>query len=104
MERAGYAVIGIMSLSFLATPSLQGIISKSTPDDAQGELQGVLTSVGAVSTIIGPLVMTGIFGYYASTRAPFYFPGAPFALAGVLDIISILILLGIWRRSRNSQA
>jgi len=99
-----YAVIGIMSLSFLATPSLQGIISKSTPDDAQGELQGVLTSVGAVSTIIGPLLMTGIFGYFASKHAPIYFPGAPFALAGVLDILSILILLGIWRRSRKSQA
>jgi DHA1 family tetracycline resistance protein-like MFS transporter len=98
-----YAIILGMALSFLTTPSLQGIAARATPDDAQGELQGVFTSVGAMATIIGPLVMTASFSYFASSRAPFYFPGAPYVVAGFLDIIAITILYFIWRESRYSK-
>jgi DHA1 family tetracycline resistance protein-like MFS transporter len=97
-----YVVILGMALSFLTTPSLQGIAARATPDDAQGELQGVFTSVGAMATIIGPVVMTASFSYFASSRAPFYFPGAPYVVAGFLDIIAITILYFIWRESRYS--
>ena len=93
-----YAIIVFMALSFTVTPSLQAIISKATPDDAQGELQGVLTSVGAVATIIAPLAMTFVFGYFISTAAPVYFPGAPFLLAGILDAIGFILIILIWRR------
>ena len=97
-----YVVIFAMALSFLTTPSLQGIAARATPDDAQGELQGVFTSVGAIATIIGPVVMTAAFSYFASVNAPIYFPGAPYVLAGLLDIITITILYFIWRQSRYS--
>jgi DHA1 family tetracycline resistance protein-like MFS transporter len=97
-----YVLIAAMALSFLTTPSLQGIAARATPDDAQGELQGVFTSVGAMATIIGPVVMTASFSFFASTRAPFYFPGAPYVLAGLLDIMAITILYFIWRQSRYS--
>lgn len=96
-----YVLIFAMALSFLTTPSLQGIASRATTDDAQGELQGVFTSVGAVATIIGPLVMTAIFGYFASRQAPVYFPGAPYFFAGILDAIALVILLCIWRQDRK---
>jgi DHA1 family tetracycline resistance protein-like MFS transporter len=96
-----YVLIFAMALSFLTTPSLQGIASRAASDDAQGELQGVFTSVGAVATIIGPLVMTGIFGYFASKTGPTYFPGAPYLFAGFLDLIALLILLCIWRQDRK---
>jgi DHA1 family tetracycline resistance protein-like MFS transporter len=98
-----YVLIAAMALSFLTTPSLQGIAARATPDDAQGELQGVFTSVGAMATIIGPVVMTASFSFFASTRAPFYFPGAPYVLAGLLDIMAIAILYFIWRQSRYSD-
>lgn len=97
-----YVLILGMALSFLTTPSLQGIAARATPDDAQGELQGVFTSVGAMATIVGPLIMAASFSYFASDRAPFYFPGAPYAFAGILDIMAITILYFIWRESRYS--
>jgi DHA1 family tetracycline resistance protein-like MFS transporter len=97
-----YVLIFGMALSFLTTPSLQAIAARATPDDAQGELQGVFTSVGAMATIIGPVVMTASFSYFASDRAPFYFPGAPYFVAGILDIMAISILYFIWRESRYS--
>ena len=93
-----YTLIVLTSLSFLTTPSLQGIMSKATPDDAQGELQGVLTSTGAVSTIIGPLVFTGLFSWFISSNAPFYFPGSPYFLAGILDVIALVIVVMSFRR------
>lgn len=93
-----YAIIIFMALSFTVTPALQAIISRSTPDNAQGELQGVLTSVGALATIIAPLAMTVVFGYFISQNTPIYFPGAPFFLAGLLDLIGLALILTIWRR------
>ncbi len=79
-------------LGGIANPSMQGIISNQVPANEQGELQGVLTSLMSVSSIIGPLVMTNLFAYFTSKNALIYFPGAPFILAGFLTIIGIVIV------------
>ncbi len=92
-----YAIIPLTSISFLTTPSLQGIMSRATPDDAQGELQGVLTSAGAVATIIGPLLFTFLFSWFSATGAKIYFPGAPFIAAGLLDIFALVMVFLIYK-------
>lgn len=84
-------MIAPFSLGGLATPSLRGIISNKVRDNQQGELQGALTSLVSLTSIIGPPMMTGLFGYFTSESAPFQFPGAPFALAAIL-MFSALIL------------
>ena len=68
----------------VVVPALQGMMSKTTPDDSQGELQGVLTSVSAVAIIIAPFAMTQIFALFTGEAAPFFLPGAPFVLSMVL--------------------
>lgn len=75
-------------LGGIAGPALQGIMSTQVPDNEQGELQGGLTSLISVTSIIGPPLMTGIFSYYASKESRVYFPGAPFLLAGILTLVS----------------
>jgi DHA1 family tetracycline resistance protein-like MFS transporter len=75
-------------LGGIAGPALQGIMSTQVPDNEQGELQGGLTSLISVTSIIGPPLMTGIFSYYASKESSVYFPGAPFLLAGILTLVS----------------
>jgi DHA1 family tetracycline resistance protein-like MFS transporter len=94
-----YALIPMTALGLLTNPALQGILSKATPDDAQGEMQGVLTGIGAIASIISPLMMTSVFGYFTRANAAIYAPGAPFYLAAALDGIALLIFL--WAMMRR---
>jgi DHA1 family tetracycline resistance protein-like MFS transporter len=99
-----FALIPLSSLGMIAQPALQGIMSKAVTDDAQGELQGVLTGVGAIASIIGPLIMTGAFGYFTRASTVIYAPSAPFYLAAVLDCIALVIFIGAWRRVTRPKA
>ena len=65
-------------LGGIAGPALQAIMAGHVPPNEQGELQGALTSMMSVTTIVGPLMMTNLFSYFTHSNAPFYFPGAPF--------------------------
>lgn len=85
-----FALIAVYCLGSLAGPTLQGIISNEVPQNAQGELQGGLTSLIGFSAIFGPPMMTNLFGYFTSDVAPFYFPGAPFLLAALLIFAAIV--------------
>jgi MFS transporter, DHA1 family, tetracycline resistance protein len=86
-----FALAPLTSLGIIAGPALQGIMSRSARDDQQGELQGVLTSVGALGAIISPLLMTNVFSYFTGSHAPVYFPGAPFVLSMILVMTSLVI-------------
>ena len=80
-------------LGGIAGPSLQGIISNQVPPNEQGELQGGLTSLISLTSIIGPPLMTNLFAYFTSTKAPVYFPGAPFLMAAVFCLLSLFLAL-----------
>jgi len=75
----------------IAGPALQSIISGNIPRNEQGELQGALTSLISVTTIIGPLVMTFLFSYFTKPNGPIYFAGAPFLLGAILMMGSAVI-------------
>lgn len=90
-------------LGAIAGPALQGIISNQVPANEQGELQGALTSLMSVTTIIGPLLMTQIFYFFTKVGAPVYLPGAPMILGGVLTVISALLARRSLKRSLLSK-
>lgn len=75
-------------LGGISGPALQSLISVHVPKNQQGELQGSLTSIMSVTSIIGPLVMTSLFAYFTKPSNPIYFPGASFLLGAVFMIIS----------------
>lgn len=85
------------SLSGFAFPALQSLMSKNTADDAQGELQGVVAASYSLTAIIGPLAMTQIFSAYTD-RTNAYFPGAPYILASLLIVASLLAFAYSMRR------
>ncbi len=86
------------SLGGLAGPSFQGIMSNQVGRDAQGELQGAITSLVSLSAIVGPPVMTGLFGYFTAEAAPVYFPGAPFMAGFFLVLGSLAWSWRVFRR------
>lgn len=78
------------ALAGIAGPAMQGVISQQVPSNEQGELQGALTSLISVTSVIGPLVMTGLFSYFTAATTAIYFPGAPFMMGAILTLISFL--------------
>ena len=78
-------------LGGIAGPALQSIITGQVPPNEQGELQGALTSMMSLTTIIGPPVMTGLFAIFTRPNAPIHLPGVPFLLGAVLMFTSAII-------------
>ncbi len=91
------ALTPLTALGSIAGPALQGIMSRTAPDDQQGELQGALTSINAVASIAAPLAMTQVFFYFTHENAPIYLPGAPFILSAILVVGAIGVYLPVLR-------
>ncbi|MGG9962822.1 TCR/Tet family MFS transporter [Ferruginibacter sp. SUN106] len=71
-------------LGGLAQPALQATMAGKVPPNEQGELQGALTSVMSLASIVGPFIMNGLFSFFTKKGAPIYLPGAPFFLGCIL--------------------
>lgn len=81
----------ITALSGVVTPALQAILSRETPENAQGELQGVIASLNAIAMIATPLIMTTTFAYFTKPSNPIYSPGAPFLLAAGMMVAAVIL-------------
>ena len=76
-----YAGIAVSALQGLVFPCLQGLMSGDVSPSEQGELQGSVTSMQALASILGPPLMTTTFAAFSGGSASVYFPGAPFLLS-----------------------
>jgi len=103
---ASYGAIGVITSGTLALiltpiaaiggvipPALQGVMSRRVDANAQGELQGALTSTTALAMILSPLAMTASFSEFTKDGTTFYLPGAPFLLAMALSILALAIFV-----------
>ena len=92
------AFIPLTALGAVVTPAVQGMMSRATPDNSQGELQGVLSSTSALATIISPLIMTQIFAAFAREDAAYFLPGAPFLLSMALMVVCAAVFVATPRQ------
>lgn len=72
------------TLGSIAAPAIQGLMSRRVPDDSQGELQGAVTSILAVTTILSPLIMTQLFAFFTQEGTAHYHPAGAFGIAAIL--------------------
>ncbi|TDG35660.1 MFS transporter [Pedobacter changchengzhani] len=101
-----FASSGLMMMLFIVPyclagiggPAMQSIISNQVPENAQGEIQGITTSLQSLAAIIGPFVASHIFVYFIQDGTPFYFPGAPFILSAILTFIGLIIAVKTLRK------
>jgi MFS transporter, DHA1 family, tetracycline resistance protein len=78
-------VVALTTFVFALTyPSMNALASRQIPANAQGELQGAVACLYSLSSILGPPLMTQVFGYFSGRAAPVYFPGAAFVTAAAL--------------------
>ncbi|MEI6097744.1 MAG: TCR/Tet family MFS transporter [Alphaproteobacteria bacterium] len=98
------AATPITSLGAVTGPALQSLLSRATPQDQQGELQGINTSISALTMIVAPLVLTTTFSYFTGPDAPIYLPGAPFLLSAILMVAAVLIFVAGTREPTRPDA
>ncbi|MBX9731136.1 MAG: MFS transporter [Sphingomonas sp.] len=90
----GIIMVGMVigACTGVAFPAMQQLMTLRVSEDAQGELQGAIASVASLTAIVGPPLMTGVFGAYADAQGV-YFPGAPFLLSAMLFGVGWAVLI-----------
>ncbi|MBX7047902.1 MAG: TCR/Tet family MFS transporter [Chitinophagales bacterium] len=88
-----YAFLVPYCLGGIGMPALQGIMSSQVPANEQGELQGAMTSLMSVTSIIGPPLMTNTYAYFTAKDTPYFFPGASFLLGAIFMAVSLLLTM-----------
>ncbi|MEM7328881.1 MAG: TCR/Tet family MFS transporter [Pseudomonadota bacterium] len=96
-----YVAIAIGAFAAFLSPALQALMTARTPADSQGELQGAITSLYSLSSIISPAVMAFVFTAYTDEQG-LYLPGAPFLLATGLALLAIIVF-AIGAKRLNDQ-
>lgn len=85
-----FAYLVPFCLGGIATPAMQSIITAQVPESEQGELQGAITSMQSLTTVIGPLLMTWLFAVFAGKNAPIHLPGAPFIAGAIIMVFGMI--------------
>jgi DHA1 family tetracycline resistance protein-like MFS transporter len=93
-----YAWMAVWVLFGLTGPSLNAIMSRQVGATEQGELQGALASLGSLTSVAAPPILSNLFGYFTGNEAPIYFPGAAF-FAASLCLASAAIAFAWVRRA-----
>jgi DHA1 family tetracycline resistance protein-like MFS transporter len=92
-------------LGGISGPALQAIISLHVPKNEQGELQGSLTGLQSLTTIIGPPMMIGLTSYFSIKNDPnhIYFPGAAFLLGALFMLLSAIIAYWVLKHDTSTS-
>ncbi|MEM9420994.1 MAG: TCR/Tet family MFS transporter [Pseudomonadota bacterium] len=93
-----YFWVTVGALGGFIMPGMQGIMSKATPANEQGELQGAVASLMSMTLVASPFIMTQVFAQYTDDAQEYYFPGAPWLLSAVVLGASAIPFLQTMRR------
>ncbi|MEJ0042279.1 MAG: TCR/Tet family MFS transporter [Rhizomicrobium sp.] len=74
----------------VAQPAIQGLMSRAVSASEQGLLQGAIASVTNLTSVVGPIIWTSLFGYFVSPAAPLIIPGAAFFVSGLIFLAALV--------------
>src|SRR5882762_6739332 len=97
------AVVPLIALWGIAAPAMQSLMARHVDPSSQGKLQGAINSLRAITGMAGPVLFTQVFALAIAPRAPLHFPGAPYFLAAVLLLSSLLLAAHVTRPTVAAQ-
>ena len=110
----GYGVVSSVFLIFalmivhgpegFVHPMIVALMSKAVPDDAQGELQGGISSVMNVAMLTGTVFFSQIFGYFWAEGRSFRAPDIAFFVAAALLTAALVLFLAVVRKPAPAPA
>ncbi len=92
-------IIVFGALAGIALPTIQGLVAGTVLPTEQGKIQGAFTSLTSLTAVVSPLIFTtGLFSFFTSAAAPIILPGAPFFLGSLLFLVSLILVVRLFRR------
>lgn len=79
-----YASTIIFATMGFFNASIQGLMSKRIDPSQQGQLSGANSSLNGIAGMFGPALFAIVFQKTIDSESPWYWPGAPFALAAAI--------------------
>jgi MFS transporter, DHA1 family, tetracycline resistance protein len=79
-------------------PMLTAIMSKAVPEDAQGELQGGISSIMSVAMLAGTVFFSQVFGYFMQPTSPWISPDVAYFTASFILGLALLMFIAVRRR------
>jgi DHA1 family tetracycline resistance protein-like MFS transporter len=86
-----YVFILCNLLAFAAGPALQGVISKATPPEEQGELMGSLQSIQSLGVVFMPLLGTAILARSTHLPPNDWRIGTTFFVCAAMQAVAIFV-------------
>lgn len=99
-----YAILAVGSFSGIAGPAAQGLVSRNTPDNEQGAVQGALTGLSSVAGFIAPLLAASLFAWGVRPERTVPLPGAPFFLGALFILASLAVAWGTLAKHPQKRA
>ena len=96
-----YVFILCNILAFAAGPALQGIVSKSSPAEQQGELMGSLQSIASLGVILTPMIGTGILSAVSHLPPSDWRIGSSFFLCAAMQVAALLCARRYFRNHKE---
>jgi MFS transporter, DHA1 family, tetracycline resistance protein len=94
------AAIPFIALWGVAGPAMQSLMSQRVDASSQGKLQGAISSLRALTGMVGPVLFTQVFSAAIAEKARVvHVPGAPYYLAGLL-LLGALLMAVVATRGR----
>ena len=87
------ATLPIYSLTGLIGAPLQSIASREVQPNEQGQLQGALSSLRSIVTLVTPGLYTATFALFVGPLAGLGLPGAPYVLSAIFMAASAAVLV-----------
>jgi len=97
-----YVFILCNLLAFAAGPALQGIVSKATPAQEQGELMGSMQSISSLGVILMPLAGTSLLGAVSHLPPNDWRIGSTFFVCAAMQALAIAFALRYFRQHHMS--
>lgn len=99
-----WLAIPLGSLSGVAAPALQGLLTRQVGPNEQGRLQGAVGSVQATTAMLGPVMFASLFAWAVADERATQVPGAPFALACAFVVLALCIAAANRAQLKADQA
>ncbi len=84
-------------------PAMTALMSAEAPADAQGELQGGLSSLQSLALMLGTLFFSQIFGYFMQPAAVIVSPSIAYFVAAALIGLTLLGVIATGRPSKSDH-
>jgi MFS transporter, DHA1 family, tetracycline resistance protein len=99
-----FALMVVHGPEGLVHPMLTALMSKAVPDNAQGELQGGISSIMNVAMLVGTVSFAQMFGYFMRPTAPVVSPDVGFFVCGTVLVLALGLFLAVERPKRTVSA